>query len=154
MFLIYKILHDSESTHTYLKKWSHILQQPISLEDWGKIWESTSRTSRCVVQKETALKILLFWYRTPDFLHARNPEASSLCWRYQVSTGTRFHIFWEYPVISLFWVQIQDLLQNLLNTPYLSTLYITYWVFLLSGIPKASGRLMCFIFIGCKAGHT
>lgn len=38
---IYKILHETppltELTHNYMKKWSHILQRPISILDWGKM---------------------------------------------------------------------------------------------------------------------
>lgn len=69
---IYKILHAAspvtEQTHTYMRKWSHILNRPIQLSEWKNIWESTSKTSRCVAQKETTYKILMFWYRTPEFL--------------------------------------------------------------------------------------
>ena len=61
---IYKILHSasplSENTHLYMRKWSHILGKPISLRDWRRIWDATSRVSRCVGQKETAYKILMF----------------------------------------------------------------------------------------------
>lgn len=75
---IYKILHEAtpltESSHSYMSRRSHTLQQSISLSDWDKIWESASKVSRCVAQRETAFKILIFWYRTPDFLNAHTQK--------------------------------------------------------------------------------
>lgn len=67
---IYKILYEAialtDSSHSYISKWVCILQQTISLSDWGRIWESSSKVSRCMLQKETAYKIIMFWNRTPD----------------------------------------------------------------------------------------
>lgn len=139
-----------ELTHNYMKKWSRILQRPISLLDWGKIWESASKFSRCVVQKETAIKILLFWYRTPDLLHARNPTTSNICWRCSESIGSHFHIFWDCPLIGPYWTKIQDLLQTLLSTP----IPLNPMHFLLRlpfpGISKASQKPMSFILLAAK----
>lgn len=68
--VIYQLLHEASpltgDLHTYMRKWSHIVQQPITLSCWDKILSSTSKVSRCVAQRETAFKVLLFWYRTPE----------------------------------------------------------------------------------------
>lgn len=116
---IYRLLHEAtpltESSHSYMSKWSRLLQQPVSLVEWGKIWESSFKVSRCVVQRETTFKILLFWYRTPVILHARNPEASRQCWRCRNDIGTHYHIYGDCPIIKPFWTYDQTLLQNLLN---------------------------------------
>lgn len=101
---IYKILHANplltENSHSYMRKWSHILQQPISLGECRKIWDSISKVSRCVAKKETAYKILMFWYRTTDFLLARKRTPSGHCWRCGLTLGTHYHIFWECSYLS------------------------------------------------------
>lgn len=70
---IYKILHEStplrDVSHTYMQKWSKIIQTPLSLPQWQRIWDSISKASRCMEQRDTAYKILLFWYRTPEVLY-------------------------------------------------------------------------------------
>lgn len=70
---IYKILHTAspftEHGHSYMRRWSQVLYRSISLGEWGKIWDTTSKVSRFVAQ--TAYKILMFWYRTPEFLVAQ-----------------------------------------------------------------------------------
>lgn len=82
---IYKILHATpsitEQSHSYMWKWSHILHRLISLDEWRKIWDVTSKVSRCVAQKKTAYKILMFWYRTLEFLMTQKLTLSGQCWR-------------------------------------------------------------------------
>lgn len=100
-----------------MRKWSHILQRPISLGEWGKIWDSTSKVSRCVAQRETAYKILMSWYMTPDFLLARKLTSSGQCWRCGLSLGTHYHIFWECAALIPFWTQVHNLLGKALDIP-------------------------------------
>lgn len=118
---IYKILHTAppliEHSHAYMRKWSRVLQWPISLGDWGKIWGSTSKVSRYVAQKETAYKILMFCYRIPDFLLARKLTPSGQCWRCGLSLGTHYHMFWECLALTSFWTQVHNLLEKILDIP-------------------------------------
>lgn len=151
---IYKILQETppltEHTHAYMRKWSHILDRPIALQEWREIWEATSKVSRCVTHKETADKVCMFWYRTPDFLLKHKLTTSGLCWRCGVSIGTHYHIFWDCPVLLPFWTQIHISLEMILNIsiPF-------HPIHLLLGllIPKMSKhhrKLMAFVLLAAK----
>ena len=151
---IYKILHDTpqitEHTHSYMRKWSHVLNRPISLPEWRNIWEATSKVSRCVAQKETAYKILMFWYRTPEFLLARKLTPSGQCWRCGSSLGTHYHIFWECPMITPYWSKIHALLGKVLGVPIpLHPLYLLLGL-PLPKTPKTLRKLMAFILLAAK----
>lgn len=89
----------------------------MSLPQWGRIWNSTSKISRCVVQRATAFQILLFWYRTPEILHRFNPSLSPLCWRCGKTRVTHYHIFWQCELITSFWTMAMSLLQRLFESP-------------------------------------
>lgn len=94
-----------------MQKWSQILQRPIFLPQWQKIWETVSKSSRCIEQRETVYKIIFFWYRTPAVLHKYDPKVPLVCWRCQDNIGSLFHIFWDCPIIQPFWSSIQAHLQ-------------------------------------------
>lgn len=151
---IYKILHEATplkvDSHHYMRRWSQILQYDIFLLAWDCIWESTSKISRCVTHKESTYKILLFWYRTPKCLHAYNPTISKLCWRCNKAVGSHFHIFWECPLVTQFWAQIQTLLEKLLEVPIpLNPMHLILGL-PFSGIHKTKRRLMSFILLAAK----
>lgn len=129
-----------------MRKWSQILQHDISLLDWESIWVSTSKISRCVSHKETAYKIIMFWYRTPALLHACNPTISRQCWRCNNAVGSHYHIFWECPSVCQFWTQIQ----TLLGTPILLKPIHYQFGLPFPGIPKAKRRLMLFTLLAAK----
>ncbi|PIO11108.1 hypothetical protein AB205_0076050, partial [Aquarana catesbeiana] len=66
---IYRILHEptpiTETLHHYMCKWSQLVGRPVTIQMWDRIWSSTFKSSKCVTQRETTIKILMFWYRTP-----------------------------------------------------------------------------------------
>lgn len=99
---IYRYLHDvlplASTQHPYMQKWSQVIQRPILLPQWQKIWEAGSK-SRCVAHRETAYKILFFWYSTPEVLHRYDPKVPRVCLRCLGDIGSHFHIFWECPII-------------------------------------------------------
>lgn len=99
-----------------MQKWSHLLQKPNPLPCWNKIWTFTFSSSRCLVQREMAVKILKFGYRTPEILHRHDSGVPSFCWRCDSSIGTHLHIFWQCPQIQPFWVNVMSILQTLTNT--------------------------------------
>lgn len=151
---IYRILHEANplkvDSHHYMKKWTPLLQHDISLLDWESIWESTSRISRCVAHKESAYKILLSWYKTPERLHACNSTTSKMCWRCNKAVGSQYHILWECPLVTQFWAQIQTVLQKLLGVPI--PLNPMHYILGLPvpGIHKSKRKLMSFILLAAK----
>lgn len=89
---IYHILHEltplTETTHHYMRRWSHLLGWPMTVPVWDRIWSSIFKTSKCVTQGETSNKILMFWYKSPDVIHKYDPSVSLRCWRCGTDTGS------------------------------------------------------------------
>lgn len=145
---IYHILHEFTKilpdAHLYMRKWNILLGRPIP------IWISTFKSSKCVVQKEIAMKILMFWYRTPERIHHINPSLSSRCWRCCTETGSHFHIFWTCSLIQAFWLEVMQTLQNVTDL----TLPLDPIHYLLGlpcpGIPKPTIRLISYILLAAK----
>lgn len=67
------------------------------------------------ILQEERLQNSLFWYLTPDVLHAIYPSSSDRCWRCQGDRGTLYHIYWTCPKIVPFWTETQLLLTRLLG---------------------------------------
>lgn len=151
---IYTILHEVKplkiDSHHYMKRWSQTLQHDITLLDWENIWESTAKISRCVAHKESTYKILLFWYKTPERLHKYNPTTSNMCWRCNKAVDSHFHFFWECPLVTQFWAQIQKVLEKLMGVsiPLNPMHYILGLP--VPGIHKFKRRLMSFVLLAAK----
>lgn len=148
---MYNYLHEalplSPTYHLYMKKWSQIINQPILIPQWQKIWEASSKSSRCVEQRETSYKILLFWFRTPEVLHRYDPGVPRVCWRCRDDTGSHFPIFWECPSIQSFWSSIHTYLQNLfeINLPLNPINFLLGLPF--PELPKYAQKLAGFILL-------
>uniref|UniRef100_A0A803JHE0 Reverse transcriptase domain-containing protein n=1 Tax=Xenopus tropicalis TaxID=8364 RepID=A0A803JHE0_XENTR len=114
---IYKMLTDptpeDQPKHKYMTKWANCLPTPPTTEDWEAIWTNSRKIVTCVRQKESIYKTLMFWYYTPDKLHALFPDHPNTCWRLCGEVGTPLHIFWTCPKIQPLWNNIADLLTNL-----------------------------------------
>lgn len=82
-----------QTHHLYMQRLSLVTQHPIALPQWQKIWEAISKSSRCVEQRETAYKILFFWYRTPEILQRYDPRVPRVCWKCHGEVGSHYHIF-------------------------------------------------------------
>lgn len=154
IYTVYHILHESTEisaeTHLYMRKWSLLLERPIPLRIWANIWSSTFKSSKCVAQRETAVKILMFWYKTPDRLYRDNPALSPKCWRCSTEIGSHFHIFWSCSFIQTFWSEVMQLLQTITGLPLpLDPInYLLGFPFL--GIPKSVKRLTSYILLATK----
>lgn len=151
---IYHILHESTQvlpeTHLYMRKWSVLLGRSIPMKLWAKIWVSTFKSSKCVAQRETAVKILMFWYRTPERIYHIDPSLSSRCWRCGTETGSHFHIFWTCSLMQAFWIEIQRTLQSItgLHLPFDPIHYLLGLPF--PGISKPTKRLISYILLAAK----
>lgn len=86
-----------------MHKWSQLLQKSIPLACWDNIWTSKSKSSRCVVHRETTVKILMFMYRTP--------WSAPLLWFFYFSTML---VLWHWH-----WVSYPYFLAMLPNTTFL-----------------------------------
>lgn len=77
-------------------KWEKVLNEEIPIIEWQVIRSQVAKSSMCTLYKENSYKILLFWYMTPDVLHAIFLASSDRCWRCQGARGTFLHIYWSW----------------------------------------------------------
>lgn len=116
---IHRILHEStpltEFTHLYMRRWAQLLGKPISSQLWDRIWSSTFKSSKCVLQRETSIKVLMLLYKTPEVIHKYDPSYSSNCWRCEWLVGSLFHIFWQCSLSQPFWQDVMILIQTVAN---------------------------------------
>lgn len=144
---IYRLLQEnlplSLVPHSYMSKWSLLTQQQISPLQWAKIWTSTSKISRCVAQRETAYKVLFFWYRNYDsFL-------SPLCWRCGKFKGTHHHISWQCELIAPFWSMV-SVLQQISDSPIpLDPVHLLLGL-PIPGLGKALNKLASYVLLAAK----
>lgn len=103
----YNILlaHISQHDPPYLGKWERDLNVTFTEDQKNRILLFAHKSSLCSKYQEIAYKILTRWYRTPSVLASIFPGHSPLCWRCGTHIGTLLHIFWECPILTLFWRQ-------------------------------------------------
>lgn len=64
----------------------------------------------CAIYQENLYEIIMHRYHTPDILNSMFPTIRDQCWRCCTAVGSLMHIFWECPLISDFWSQVNALL--------------------------------------------
>lgn len=133
-----------------MQKWAKIILTPLSLPQWQRIWDSISKASRCVEQRETPFKILMFWYRTLEVLHKFDPSIPQTFWRCLKDIGTHYHIFWDCPMIRPFWNLGQSLLQDLfeMDLPLDPVHYLLGLP--IPGVPKHTKKCIYLILLATK----
>lgn len=93
------------------KAWKKNGKKTYSFLFHKKIGNKYSWTSTKVKQpsplKRMAIKVQSCWYRTPTPLHKSKPTIPDTCWRCQTDRGTLLHIWWSYPLIQVFWKEVQ-----------------------------------------------
>lgn len=67
------------------------------------VWETHIRKSVDIKRTEINFKCLARWYATPDKISKFQPDKSEKCWRGCTNTGTMAHIWWECPIIKVYW---------------------------------------------------
>lgn len=151
---IHHILHEStpltETTHLYMRRWAHLIGRPISSQLWDRIWSSTFKSSKCVLQRETSIKILMFWYKTPEVIHKYDSSISAKCWCCGTGVGSLFHIFWQCPMIQPLWHEVMILIQKVVDVslPLDPLHYLLGLPF--SGITKKGSRLISYTLLAAK----
>uniref|UniRef100_A0A8C5QK57 Reverse transcriptase domain-containing protein n=1 Tax=Leptobrachium leishanense TaxID=445787 RepID=A0A8C5QK57_9ANUR len=91
---------------SYVIKWHNELPEPISEEDWGKIFSINKYSSMSLSVQLANFKLLSRWYLTPVRLHRMFPQTSSQCWRCLTATGTYLHLWWSCPALTAYWTAI------------------------------------------------
>lgn len=97
-------------------------------------------------QRETAYKILMFWYRTPEVLHKYDSSFPQTCWRCLKDIGMHYHILWDCPMILPFWNSVQSLLK--MDLPLDPAHYLLGLP--IPGVLKHAKKLISFILLAAK----
>lgn len=64
----------------FQNKWEMDLGRSISLEEWGKIYALTHKTSISIIFLLRVSKVHPRWYRTPELLYKMYPTITNVCW--------------------------------------------------------------------------
>lgn len=90
-------------------KWELELGRSLSLDEWGKIYALSRKSSMSGYTQENNYKVLSRWYKTPELVHDIYPTVSDICWRCGGAIGSYMHIWWDCPDIQAFWRRIFSL---------------------------------------------
>lgn len=91
---------------TGLKKWEAEMGNPLSEEEWEKIFEIIHKTTIASKYQERNYKIAMRWYRCPTALNLISKENSEFCWRCKTERGTMDHIWYGCQGVKAFWNNI------------------------------------------------
>lgn len=133
-----------------MSRWPHLIGRPISSQMWDRIWSSTFKYSRCVLHRETSIRVLMFWYKTPKVFHKFDPSSSANCWHYGSEIGSLFHIFWQCSMIQPFWHEVMLLIQKVVDVSLLLDTLNYFLGLPFPGITKQDNRLIAYILLAAK----
>lgn len=116
---IYSALQlDRGHSTMYIKsRWEKEANIQLTEDDWVNICRTQSTTSSSDLWREFTWKNNLRFFITPKIksLQTNNPEHGQ-CWRRcgDMSAG-HFHIFWDCPNISSYWVEVVTAISSIIN---------------------------------------
>lgn len=95
-----------ETLPSYAIKWAQDINQKLDDKDWSNIWLATKTSSPNCFAVETNYKVLMRWYMVPARIAKFAPSYSPNCFRGCDMPGTHYHIWWQCPVVKVFWNNI------------------------------------------------
>uniref|UniRef100_A0A3B1IMJ8 Reverse transcriptase domain-containing protein n=1 Tax=Astyanax mexicanus TaxID=7994 RepID=A0A3B1IMJ8_ASTMX len=105
------------STMYVKSRWEKEANVMLTEDDWTNICRTLSTTSSSSLWREFTWKNILRFFITPNIkkVQSNNP-AHGQCWRIcgNMSAGP-FHIFWDCPNISEYWVDVVKEIRSILN---------------------------------------
>lgn len=96
--------------------WDRELEAMGIVPDWEEIWDNLPLTSKCLAHQLIHYKMIHKAYTTPYIRFKMNISQSPQCMLCQNATGTFLHMFWECPIISIFWKYVIEMLSKFLDT--------------------------------------
>lgn len=111
---IYTLLFSThEIKNDLVRQWEQDLNIDLTTEEWTHVHNHIHKGSLNISTQENRYKIFTKWYRTPDKIHKFHPNLPPLCWRCNASIGTLLHIWWECPLIQIYWTEIHRLITQI-----------------------------------------
>ena len=90
------------------KRWERDLGRKFTHKEWEGLICRARTTAHSSAGKETWVKLLQYWYYTPERIHAWQPQRSTGCWRRCGGTGSLAHLLWHCPKLTRYWETILD----------------------------------------------
>lgn len=144
------------STMYVKKRWEKEANIMISEDDWLNICRTQSTTSSSGLWREFTWKNTLRFFITPNIkkTQSKNPEHGQ-CWRGcgNMSAG-HFHIFWECPIISLYWIEVVKVIRTILGSELEFNFSVIYLGNLPTGLRKTDRYLLQILLAGSKKAIT
>lgn len=114
---IYKILgaEQEDMTPPYIKRWEQELGSLCNRNTLGKILNLVHYSALDNRRTEIHYKVLARWYATPDRVSKMDGTKGNTCWRGCPTLGTMSHIWWECPIIKVFWKKILSLTKEFMG---------------------------------------
>lgn len=106
---LYQLLGSSSlaAKPLYIRVWERDLGLEFSNSQLTYLYQLTHSSSIDSKMQETNYKILSRWYWVPANLARIYSSTSELCWQGCGGRGTLVHLWWDSPVIVLFWKDIR-----------------------------------------------
>lgn len=97
----------------YIKRWEQELGLQCSKALLEKILQLVHYSALDIRRTETHYKCLARWYATPDRLSKMDNSKSSACWRGCRGLETMTHMWWNCPIIRIYWKKIIALIKEI-----------------------------------------
>lgn len=110
------LIRNSMKSLSVMSIWERELRAVGVKPEWEEIWDNLPLTSKCLAHRLIHYKIIHKAYTTPYIRFKMNISQSPQCMLCQNATGTFLHMFWECPIISIFWKYVIEMLSKFLDT--------------------------------------
>lgn len=100
---------------SYIRAWEWDLETVFTPAQLSSLYELTQSSSIDSKTQEINYKILMRWYRVPADLARIYPPTPDQCWRGCSHKGTLLHIWWDCPVIRLYWEDIKSQIKEIMG---------------------------------------
>ena len=112
---IYKILNNTNQLpkSTARVRWEQELEREISDKEWMDAVTRARTATYSTAGRETAMKILHYWYYTPERILKWNRASGGKCWRGCGNTGSLIHLLWSCPKLTRFWKEVLDAVDSM-----------------------------------------
>lgn len=155
---IYSALQRDRGHSTmYIKsRWEREANIQLSEEDWSNICMTQSTTSSSDLWREFTWKNNLRFFITPKIksLQTNNPEHGQ-CWRIcGEMSANHFHIFWECPNVSSYWVEVVTAMRLIINRHLDLNFSVIYLGNIPDGLDKQERYLLQILLASSKKAIT
>lgn len=96
-----------------VRRWEAELQLDLTSEEWEHIFNHIHKGTINISAQKNRYKIFTKWYRTTDKIHKFYQNIPPTCWRCNEADGTFLHIWWSFPLIQPYWIEIHSLISQI-----------------------------------------